>query len=258
MDQRERHNDPQLALSAALSGLQSGIWTALPGEIQSFNPAALTCVVQPTIKGQVQDQYGNFTSVAMPLLLDCPVFFPAGGGCTLTFPLTKGDECLVVFASRCIDSWWQSGGVQERAEYRMHDLSDGFVFAGVRSQPRVLGSVSTSTTQLRTDDGAAYIEVNPANHAIKLKTSGNADVNVGGNLTAEAAGNITMTAPQITLNGAVTINGPLNQGTGSAGGGATLLGPLAVSNDVTAGGKSLKTHTHGGVQPGSGNTGAPN
>ncbi|EBI8242132.1 translation initiation factor IF-2, partial [Salmonella enterica subsp. enterica] len=28
--------------------------------------------------------------------------------------------------------------------------------------------------------------------------------------------------------------------------------------DVTAGGKSLMTHTHGGVQTGGGNTGAPN
>lgn len=28
------------------------------------------------------------------------------------------------------------------------------------------------------------------------------------------------------------------------GGGATMLGPVAVTNDVTASGKSFKTHTH--------------
>jgi hypothetical protein len=45
---------------------------------------------------------------------------------------------------------------------------------------------------------------------------------------------------------------------GASGGGATMLGPVTVINDVKAGGKSLMTHTHGGVQTGSGNTGGPN
>ena len=64
-----------------------------------------------------------------------PVVFPGGGGFALTFPVAAGDECLVVFASRCIDAWWQSGGVGEPMEPRMHDLSDGFALIGVRSQP---------------------------------------------------------------------------------------------------------------------------
>ncbi|KAB0542873.1 translation initiation factor IF-2, partial [Pantoea stewartii subsp. stewartii] len=44
---------------------------------------------------------------------------------------------------------------------------------------------------------------------------------------------------------------------GSGGGTATMNGPVTVNNDVTAGGKSLTGHTHGGVQSGSGHTGAP-
>ena len=31
--------------------------------------------------------------------------FPGGGGFALTFPVAAGDECLVVFASRCIDDY---------------------------------------------------------------------------------------------------------------------------------------------------------
>jgi hypothetical protein len=53
------------------------------------------------------------------------------------------------------------------------------------------------------------------------------------------------------------LNGPLSQGVGSGGGGATMLGPMTVTNDVTAGGKSLKTHVHSGVTAGGANTGAP-
>jgi hypothetical protein len=75
-----------------------------------------------------------------------------------------------VFSSRCIDAWWQSGGVQEAMEARMNDLSDGFAFVGVRSQVRLLPSVSTSTTQLRSDDGTAYVQVGA--NEIKLTPDG--------------------------------------------------------------------------------------
>lgn len=176
MDRRERMLDPIEWVSIALGGLQSKLWTALPGIIQSFDAVAMTCTVQPAIQALIRDESGALSPVDMPLLLDCPVQFPAGGGCTLTFPVKPNDECLVVFASRCIDSWWQSGGIQAQAELRMHDLSDGFALLGFRSQPRVIGAVSTNSAQLRSDDGVAVIEINPTSHVINLTTS--ASVNV--------------------------------------------------------------------------------
>lgn len=101
--------------------------------------------------------------------------------------------------------------------------------------------------------------------SVELNTAGNLTGNVGanasltvaGNMTTNVSGNSTTTAPNITLNGNVTINGPLTQGTGSNGGAATMLGPITVTNDVTAGGKSLDHHVHSGVQTGGGNTGQP-
>lgn len=146
----------------ALDGKQAQIWTALPCIIQSFNPVAMTCEVQPTINGIVRQQDGTSKEVKMPLLLDCPVFFPSGGGFTLTFPIKPGNECLVIFASRCIDAWWQQGGIQGQAELRMHDLSDGFCLPEVFSQPRVLSNVSTTATQLRSADGQTFVEVGPS------------------------------------------------------------------------------------------------
>ncbi|EHF8259212.1 translation initiation factor IF-2, partial [Enterobacter roggenkampii] len=97
--------------------------------------------------------------------------------------------------------------------------------------------------------GAAFVEV-AAGHAITVKTPGK--------LTASADGGTEITSPTIVLNGNVTINGNLSQGMGASGGSATMRGPVTVTNDVSAGGKSLMTHTHGGVQTGSGNTGGPN
>jgi hypothetical protein len=94
-----------------------------------------------------------------PLQALCPVQFPSGGGFTLTFPVAQGDECLVVFSSRCIDAWWQSGGVQNQAVMRMHDLSDGFAVLGFSSVPRVIGGISATATQLRSNDGSTFVEV---------------------------------------------------------------------------------------------------
>lgn len=243
MDRRERYNDPEEAFRVALEGGQSKVWTALPGIVQSFDAVKMVAVVQPAINGVIRNQDGSYSSIQLPLLLDCPVFFPSGGGVTLTFPVTKGDECLVVFSSRCIDSWWELGGIQGQAELRMHDLSDGFCLPGVRSQPRKI-TVSTAGAQLRTDDGLAFIEIDPASHAVKVNTSGNIDANAGGE--------ISLTAPTITLNGVVNINGPMTQNSGAVGGAASF------AQDVTVQGKSFLGHTHKNVQPGSGNSGVPN
>lgn len=220
--------------------IMSAMRVSIPGIIQSFDPDAVTAVVQPAIKGAEQDESGTEVSVNLPLLVDVPVIFPRGGGCTLTFPVSEGDECLVIFADRCIDFWWQSGGVQEPVDGRMHDLSDAFCIVGPQSQAKKIGGISTTGAQLRTDDGSAFIEVA-----------------AGGDITATTAGSATINAPEIVLNGNVTINGNLSQGMGESGGTATMHGPVTVTNDVTAGGKSLMTHTHGGVEHGNDSTGEP-
>jgi Phage protein Gp138 N-terminal domain len=103
VDRRERVNDPEVALREALDGYRAGIWTALPGIIQSFQTGPdrpPTCSVQPAVKLQVRQQDGTVVSVALPVLVDCPVQFPAGGNCTLTFPVAEGDECLCSGAGR--------------------------------------------------------------------------------------------------------------------------------------------------------------
>ncbi|EPG3940609.1 TPA: phage baseplate protein [Klebsiella pneumoniae] len=227
--------DAQLA-----QAIMSAMRVSMPGIIQSFDPDAVTAVVQPAIKGAEKDESGAEVSVNLPLLVDVPVIFPRGGGCTLTFPVKAGDECLVIFADRCIDFWWQSGGIQEPVDERMHDLSDAFCIVGPQSQAKKIGGISTTGAQLRTDDGSAFIEVA-----------------AGGDITATTAGSATINAPEIVLNGNVTINGNLSQGMGESGGSATMHGPVTVTNDVTAGGKSLMTHTHGGVEHGNDSTGEP-
>lgn len=161
MDRLERVASLQVSASDALRAARAEVWTALPGILQSFSPEKMTAVVQPAIQARVQQRDGSWENVSLPLLVDCPVVFPGGGGFLLTFPLAEGDEVLVVFAKNCVDAWWQQGGVQPQAEVRMHDLSDGFAIPRVWSQVTKPGDLSTTATQLRTADGVAYLELGP-------------------------------------------------------------------------------------------------
>lgn len=192
-DRRESVNDIDTSLREAFTGHQAALWTALPAFIVSFDPTKMTCEVQPTLQATLIDFNGNSKKVTMPKLVDCPVVFPSGGGFTLTFPLAAGDECLMIFASRCIDAWWQSGGVQVQAEFRMHDLSDGFVIPGPHSLPNVTPNVSTTNVQLRNKAGNSFVSIAP---------SGEIDIN--------SFSNVSVQAPLINLTGAVTINGTLH------------------------------------------------
>ena len=164
--------DAQLA-----QAIMSAMRVSIPGIIQSFDPDAVTAVIQPAIKGVEHDTSGAEISVNLPLLVDVPVVFPRGGGCTLTFPVKEGDECLVIFADRCIDFWWQSGGVQEPVDGRMHDLSDAFCIVGPQSQAKKIGGISTSAVELRSDDGSVKLSLNPASGAISGTAPGGFNLN---------------------------------------------------------------------------------
>lgn len=223
MDQRERIADFQEGIQAAINGKLASLWTAMPGIVRSFNPAQGTVVVQPAINARVlivDPANASQTTqkwVSLPQLLDVPVVFLGGGGFVATFPIANGDEALVIFASRCIDSWWQNGGIQNQAELRMHDLSDGFAIVGPRSLPKMIPGLSTTSAKLRTVDGTAYIEL-------------------------AAGGVVNIVAP-----GGVNINGNVAT-TGTIG---------ATQEITAKGTHTVSAHTHSGVQTGGGTTGPP-
>ena len=224
MDRRERLDDPEESLRMALESYASQLWTALPASVVSANLTAQTVSVQPTIQGSVADPSGNVRLVNLPVLVDVPLVWPKAGGFALTFPVAAGDEVLVVFSCRCIDSWWQSGGIGAPAESRMHDLSDGFAILAPTSQPKKLSNVSSANVQLRNYAGDTLVEITPDGKA---------------NITG--ASEINLTAPVINLTGTMNLNGQMTQTGGS----------------MTIGGVTFGTHKHTGVQTGGGTSGGP-
>ncbi|MGA9606993.1 MAG: Gp138 family membrane-puncturing spike protein [Rouxiella badensis] len=165
-------------LDAALAeDISSALRVAMPGIIQSFDPETVTCTVQPAVRGTTTDTEGVSQSTPLPLLLDVPVVFPRGGGVTMTFPIKAGDECLLIFGDRGFDFWWQSGGVQEPVDDRQHDLADAFAIIGPQSQAQKINNVSTDSVQLRSDDGATSLSLNPTAGTIAGVAPGGFDLN---------------------------------------------------------------------------------
>lgn len=160
MDRNQLLNDTETAIRYGLDGKQAEMWTSIPAIVQGVDLTKMTVEVQPAIQGIVTNPDDSETYVNLPLLVDVPLVFPKSTGFALTFPIAAGDEVLVILASRCIDAWWQSGGIQKPMETRMHDLSDGFAIPGPCSLPNTFPSISSTAVQLRNKAGTAFVGIN--------------------------------------------------------------------------------------------------
>jgi Phage protein Gp138 N-terminal domain len=133
--------------------------------ITDLDPVTQTVTAQIAIQERVRTSKGTVW-MDLPAIPFVPVVIPRGGGYSVTLPLKKGDEGLLVFCDACIDFWWQSGqtnsatGTQRQNEVRRHYIHDcGFV-PGMFSQPSVLSDYSLDSLQIRRDDGSALVDIN--------------------------------------------------------------------------------------------------
>lgn len=232
MNISELIGDTEEALKAMAENYINRIRVAIPAMIVSFDPQKQTASVQPTIKDTLQ---GEFT--ALPELSDVPVQFPRAGGYSITFPVKSGDECLLVFCDMCIDGWYQSGGVQNQAEKRRHDLSDACAILGITSIPKALQNIYMDGLQIRNDSGTDFIQLSEQGILLKSK-----NIKIEG--TTEIIGTTNIT-------GAATINSNHIDTNGKAS-----MQNIEVGEAVI-GGISFLNHIHSGVQSGGENTKPP-
>ena len=283
MDRRERWDDLTEIHHTGVERHLDRVWTAMPVAITEDTPDGHIVKLQPTIKGQQRDpKDGTIKHVEMPIITEVPIQYSSGGGFTITHPIKKGDEGLAVFASRCIDGWWDKGGLQPSLDARKHNLSDAIYIPGIRSKPRKLGGddsqagggqsggqltidlrgtggqqpktakVSLDTLQIRTDKGDVYIEL----------TSDSVNITVTQKVTVKCK------ELDITATDKVHIDTPLIETTGEIRAAQDITAGASVSSSSVIGfgpapdplsGKtvSLQNHTHGQVQGGTSHTGPP-
>jgi hypothetical protein len=137
---------------------------AVPAVVTAFHAGPPQTVdVQPAVQESIYEDLKP-TPTNLPLLPNIPVLIPVAGGFAVTFPITSGDECLVVFCDMCINLWRlngapTTGSVALQEETRRHDLSDGVAVFGLTSKPRGIASYSTANMQIRSLNGNVKIDM---------------------------------------------------------------------------------------------------
>ncbi len=148
----------------------SNIHTAFPARIVDYDYTIKQAVVQPLINKVYTDRTivpategvtADGPIQAMPLLNNVPVIFPFASGASITFPVNKGDYCLVICCERAIDLFLTFGGQVTPNDPRKLDLSDAVAIMGL------LPFTETSPADNNTDFLISY-----AGSKIRIKPTG--------------------------------------------------------------------------------------
>lgn len=128
---------PNLGQTLKMQGLKtaSELNCMRIGIIQSFYPETLTADVLIANKKELGLNADGTQKVRDYALIEAKVCY-----CNPfeTFPLKQGDECILLFADREIESWFINGDVNPEGYPRMHDLTDAVAIVGIRSLPRMI------------------------------------------------------------------------------------------------------------------------
>jgi len=144
---------------------------------EDINGSAQTVTVQIAIQERVRYN-GQQQWLDVPPIINVPILLPRGGGFSVTLPLKKGDQGMLIFCDTCFDNWWLHGqqnappaqnpkpvswpipsGTQRQLEVRRHHVHDCGFFPGMWSQNNLLSDYSTDSLQIRSDDGNTIIDV---------------------------------------------------------------------------------------------------
>lgn len=210
-----------IAKTAFEEGIKN-LHTALPGIVNTFDPETQLASIQPAIKRIFKTDTSDETiliPLALPVLINVPVIYPRGGGYTITFPVNSGDECLIIFCERSIDTWHQFGTVQKPTSRRFHSLSDAVAIVGLSSVPNKIPNYNTDSLELKSENGNAKITLHS-----------------DGDISIYSSNAISIESPTTTIINDFIIEGNL-----------TVEGETSLSSVVTSNGKNIgDTHTHEG------------
>lgn len=166
------------------------------GRIESFDMATQTASVKIMHKYVNENNITTTELLEYPLLENVPVVILGGGTARITFPITLGDSCLILFNDYELDNWYNTEEPNPSTFPRKHDLSDAIAIVGLKS--------SISAIQDYSNYLQLYYNEN-SNITIGESVSiNNEQTNISGNLTVNQAivGNTTATAELHSTHGA--------------------------------------------------------
>jgi hypothetical protein len=195
---------------------------------------------------QVDGQGGSPTQHGP--MYSLPYFRLQGGTFAAIIDPQPGDIGLAVFCMRDSTAAFAAKGPASPASADVMGFNSGMYFGGFLN--------ATPTDYVAFVPGQGIKVVSPTAVTVQAPT-----------VTVNASTKAQVTSPDIELTGNTTVTGTLTvtgaaalEGGLAVSGGSgtnTVAGTLSATVDVTANGKSLHNHVHGGVTTGSGSTAPP-
>jgi hypothetical protein len=143
-----------------------------------------------------------------PPLAGIPIIVMGGGGSHLTFPISPGDECLVLFNDRDISNWLATGQTVQPASTSLHSFSDGIALIGLNSFVNSIENYDSDRALIT--NGNARVGINTVtnkcsiindtstlNNALQTLINGILALTAGGNPVVDVSGDIGSAAIQL-------------------------------------------------------------
>ena len=220
-------------------------FTALPGVVlRVINSSGQQLLdVQPCVSLRNRD--GTVTQQAP--ILNVPYQQPASSVGGTVFPVAVGDNVLLVFQMRGIDTWkYGQGGLSAPSDYRMFSNQDCVAIPCISPVSKTPSMKNKHSGDYEIGDTLVF----NGGTEIILKANGTTVVNSPSKVTVNSP-NVEINATTVKINASSTvISGDL-----SVSGNTTVAGNLGVSGQGSIAGKDFITHTHSGVETGPGTTG---
>lgn len=207
--------------------------TSIPAIINAFDATKQTVSATPAIKAKYVSPEGVVSYFPYPMITNIPLAIARGADVRITYPVTVGNPCTLIFSQRSIDNFIVEGSEAEPVEgpnpltsaIRCMDMTDAMCFPGILTTKDIVSDYATDAIEIRSDDGKVKVSVKKDSLTLKQDS---ATMTISG-------GNITMSAATINITGTTAIN---------------ISSPATKIDN-----KSFLTHKHSGVSTGGSNTG---
>ena len=200
---QERHlPDLQLLVNALSDNIcYNRINCVRIGIVESFDGTNCTAQIRIANKMVINlDNSGVQQTIDYPLIT-AKVYFLGNAGRGITIPLDKGDEGIILFNDREIESWFINGEVNNLAYDRNHDITDAIFLVGMHSQPKMLQFVADCINLWYND---TYIRISKDDVRVNGDTYIKGDTEITGK--TDIIGDTTITG-QTDITGNQTVSG---------------------------------------------------
>lgn len=114
-------------IKTMIDSYMENVHTCIPGTIQSFDAKKNRVSVKPSIKKKI----GNKT-ISYPIINEVPIQYPRSKDAAITFPITKGDGCIILFSETSMENYFNSlNNEVEPGDSRKFSLSDAICIPGI-------------------------------------------------------------------------------------------------------------------------------